>query len=358
MALGQIKKQKILLLPGAYHTPCARIRIIQFYPLFVKAGYEVSLRYPYPDRIFRTANRHNDFWTKINPRISQIVRLISTLWILRDFGRFDIIITTRDIVPDIKIRFFERIISRSRTKFVIDLDDAIYLGERNAKMVEIFSNAAYVVVGNEYLASFISKYNNKISIIPSVVNLAKIKVGRNSGNTFTIGWMGSKGPTLLHLPLVYPALKELAGIFGNRIRFLFVSDYKPELPFELEPFCDFEFWSEKNENSLLNRMNVGLMPLPDNLFERGKCGFKAIQYMAAGIPALVSPVGVNATIVDDGINGFHCSSIDDWVERTKYLIENPKVCLEMGIKARQKVEIQFSVETATGKWYKIFENLS
>lgn len=352
-----MKRQKILLLPGAYHSPSARIRIIQFYPLFVKAGYDVSIRYPYPDRVFRTFNRENDFWIKIHPRISQIVRLISTLWILRDFRRFDLIITNRDIVPDIKIRFFERVITRSQTKLVIDLDDAIYIGERNRKMVNIFSNAVYIVVGNEYLSSFVSKYNDRISIIPSVVDLAKIKVRKNSSNTFTIGWMGSSGTTLLHLPLVYPALKELVKINGKRMRLLFVSDYKPKLPLELEPFCDFEFWSEDEENLLLNRMDVGLMPMPDNPFERGKCGFKAIQYMAAGIPALVSPVGANATIIDDGITGFHCNSVNDWVERIKYLIENPRVCTEMGIKARQKVEMQYSVEIAAKMWCQIFENL-
>lgn len=344
---------KILLLPGAYHAPSPRFRIIQFYSYFVQAGYEVKVRYPYPDRLLRTSDIKNDFWLRINPRISQMARFISTIWILMNFWRFDVIISNRDILPDLKIRFIEKIICKSKTKFIIDVDDAIYLGDRREKMNEIFTNAAYVVAGNTALASYISQFNKKITIIPTVINTRKTEPMAGKNIVFTIGWMGSKGPTILHLPLVYPALKELVKTEGNRIRILIVSDYKPELPQEIAPFCDFEYWSVENENVLLNKMSIGLMPLPDNEFERGKCGFKAIQYMAVAIPALVSPVGANVTIVDDGINGFHCNTTTDWVDKIKYLLNEPKKRLEMGQKARQKIVSHFSTEVAIDQWFQI-----
>lgn len=349
---------KILLLPGAYHAPSPRYRIIQFYPLFLKAGNLVKIRFPYPDRVFRTRSIQSEFWLKMNPRFPQLVRFFTTLWILRDFWRFDIIISNRDILPDLKIRFFERAICKSKTKFIIDVDDAIYLGERREKMNEIFARASYVVAGNAVLASYISQFNKNVTIIPTVINTDEIKSLGIERPIFTIGWMGSKGPTILHLPLIFPALKELVKREGKKIRILIVSDYQPELPQEIAPFCDFKYWSVENENKLLNEMSIGLMPLPDNEFERGKCGFKAIQYMAVGIPALVSPIGANKVIVDDGINGFHCLSITSWVDKIRFLMHNENARIEMGLKGRQKVESEYSIEVAINAWSQILNGIN
>jgi len=350
--------KKILLLPGAFHAPSPRFRIIQFSPYFERMGYKVKLRFPYPDRVLQTANIKNEFWVKIHPRLSQLVRFFTTLWILRDFWRFDVIISNRDILPELKIHFLERIICRSKSKYIIDVDDAIYLGERREKMDEIFSNAFHIVAGNRHLLSYISQINKNITIIPTVINTDEIRPLGIENPIFTIGWMGSKGPTILHLPLIFPALKELVKIEGKKIRILIVSDYQPELPQEIAPFCDFKYWSVENENKLLNEMSVGLMPLPDNEFEKGKCGFKAIQYMAVGIPALVSPVGASATIVDDGINGFHCNTIEDWIARITLLLYNQEKRVTMGVNARKKIITNFSINLAAKKWCQVLDNLN
>lgn len=355
--MTMINKLKILMLPGAYNSPSARYRIIQYYAILKQEGYKVSIRYPIPDRIYRTSNLENDFWLKVNPRISQFMRLLSTVWILRDFWIFDVIISNRDIVPDIRIRFIERVINKSRSKFLIDVDDAIHLGHRMDKMIEIFKNAAHIVVGNKYLYDYIINFNSNITIIPTVVNTELISVNHNTEGKFVIGWIGSSGPTKLHLPIIFPALIELSGLTGGKIKILIVSDIEPNLPLELRDIYEFQYWQPDSEGLVLNRMSIGVMPLPDNEFERGKCGFKAIQYMAAGIPALVSPVGANKDIVDDGLNGFHCATTKDWVEKIGILIHNPLLCKEMGHNGRQKVERTYSLTYGVKKWKEVIEKL-
>ncbi len=354
-----MKRKKILLLPGAYYSPSARYRIIQFYPFLEQLGYHIKIRYPYPDRVLNTNNISNKFWKNIHPRLSQIIRLLTTLYILRDVGKFDIVISNRDLVPDLKIKFLEKFILKKKVKLIIDFDDSIYLGSRKNKMDGIFTNASYLVAGNEVLKNYAKKYNKNISIIPTVVNtdIFKPKPNLNIKDKVVIGWMGSKGPTILHLPLVFEALKKIVREYPIQIEFLFVSDFKPKIPDEIENLTKFEYWTGQNEVEMLQKMDIGLMPLPDSEFERGKCGFKAIQYMSVGIPAIVSPVGVNSSIVEHGIDGFHCKNELEWFVSISKLIEDKTLRDRMGLNAREKIIEFYSLNSAIVKWKRIIDNI-
>lgn len=347
---------KILLLPGAHYSPPARYRIIQFVEPFIEAGYKIKMRIPTPDRLLNTKKSDNKFWHKINPRVAQFVRLISILWCLRDIWKWETVITNRDIVPDLKILLPERIIKFFKVKLIVDIDDAVYLGNRKNKMDQVIKMADIVVCGNETLQKYVSQINSNTYIIPTVVDTEKFKPNPNKiGNDKTvIGWMGSSGPAKYHLPLVYPALIEISKNFTN-CEFLFVSDIKPEIPKELDN-VKFVKWSEENEVQLLQQMNIGLMPLPDNDFERGKCGFKAIQYMSVGIPAIVSPVGVNSKIVDKKV-GFLCKYTQDWFNSISVLIKDIELRKNMGLNARIKIVEKYSSVFALDSWLSILKTL-
>ena len=134
-------------------------------------------------------------------------------------------------------------------------------------------------------------------------------------------------------------------------RFVIISDESPSESLDL-----FEFvkWNKATEIDDLLTFNIGIMPLSHDPWTEGKCGFKALQYMALGIPALVSPVGVNENIVDHGKNGFICRTDSDWKERLSYLLENRQELIKMGLEGRKKIEAEYSVLSNTSNFIHLF----
>jgi glycosyltransferase involved in cell wall biosynthesis len=143
------------------------------------------------------------------------------------------------------------------------------------------------------------------------------------------------------LPLI-PVIRKLEEKFPGQLRLLIIANKAPQLNLE---FIDFIAWSKKTEVQDLMRMDIGIMPLSDDVWAKGKCGFKALQYMALEIPALVSPVGVNTEIVDHAVNGYWCSSEKEWLECLEKLILHKEVRREMGIAGRKKVISHYSVSS-------------
>ena len=152
-----------------------------------------------------------------------------------------------------------------------------------------------------------------------------------------IGWTGTHS-TGKYLGEIVNILNEVAE--KVQFRFLYISNKPSE--FDI-PNMEFVRWSKSTEIYDLNKVDIGIMPLENDEWAKGKCGFKALQYMALEIPALASPVGVNEEIVDHGINGFHCRSSIDWKERIIELIENPALRVKMGKEGRKKVLDKYSV---------------
>jgi glycosyltransferase involved in cell wall biosynthesis len=133
--------------------------------------------------------------------------------------------------------------------------------------------------------------------------------------------------------------------------FLVISDESPEL--DLKSFRYLK-WNKTTEIEDLLKMDVGVMPLKDDLWANGKCGFKALQYMSLGIPALVSPVGVNTKIVDHGINGFICSNQQDWSNNLEKLLLDENLLQEISKATRQKIENNYSVKSNSQNFIHLF----
>jgi glycosyltransferase involved in cell wall biosynthesis len=344
--------KKIMLLPGAFSSPSARLRIIQFYSYFVKAGHHVVIRVPYPDRTNRVRNSKNRFWHKMHPRLSQIARFFTALWMIRDVYKYDYVISNRDIVPD-NIDLLERIILYAGVELIIDFDDAIFLSGRFKKINRLFKMSSFLVAGNSFLYEYAKKFNKNIRIIPTVTDTKLLVPSFNENKVVTIGWIGSKDTTIRHLPMLHKVFEKLVMEKDLNIRILIVSDYEPDFLLDLKPIVSFKPWSEEGEVRLLQEMDVGLMPLPENKFEQGKCGGKVVQYLAVGIPVLLSPVGANQTIITHGVEGFHCVTEDDWVNDTIYLAKNKSAREKMGKMARKKAVEFYSIDYALDQWMQI-----
>lgn len=347
----KVKKKRLLLLPGSYNSPSARFRIWQFVQPLVLSGFNVSIRVITPDRKGYGKNVKSRLWKIFPYRVKSILRLISALWILKDAKRFNFIIINRDIVPELKIRFLEKYLIANDCKLIFDFDDAIHLGKRSEKLATFLPGCYFITPGNQYLADFALQYNSNVRIIPTVVDTTHYSpaVSRTPGKV-RIGWSGSSSTNIYCLPILKPILELLSKELD--FEFLVISNEDPKINWEGVQ-TKFLPWSAETEVSNLQLIDIGLMPLNDSPFERGKCGLKAIQYMALGIPALVSPVGVNGLIVTHNKDGFHCLDNSEWLKYLRLLISDRSLCSKLGTEARSKVVEFYSVEHAMNIWRSI-----
>lgn len=235
--------------------------------------------------------------------------------------------------------------------YMVDYDDAIFhnydlhpnklvrllLG---TKIDRVMKRAAVVIVGNSYLAERAHRAGaRKIELIPTVVDLKRYRVIPKISNLpFTIGWIGSPG-TSKYINLIKPALLEVCKNGSARVTLVGAGPIKLHgVPLEIKP------WTEESEVEAIQTFDVGIMPLPDEPWERGKCGYKLIQYMACGKPVVASPVGANRQIVEHGVNGFLASDIADWIAALEKLRDNVSLRKEMGFAGRRKVEEQYCIQ--------------
>ncbi len=243
--------------------------------------------------------------------------------------------------------WLERVIVRG-VPLVFDFDDAIYLRATSGvngvakflkhpgKVAAICKLARHVTVGNEHLARFASAHCSAVTVIPPTVDTRFYVPRERPPNARpVVGWTGSV-TTAPYLRAIAPALRRLRERIDYDLR---VIGATVEIPGVRSQQL---VWSAETEVEDLRPVDVGLMPLPDDEWARGKCGMKAIQYMALGIPAIVSPVGVNATLVAHGIDGFHARSEGDWIDRIEHLLRDAPLRRRMGSEGRRKVEASYS----------------
>jgi glycosyltransferase involved in cell wall biosynthesis len=173
-------------------------------------------------------------------------------------------------------------------------------------------------------------------------------------NPVIIGWSGSN-TTAKHFELAKPFLRELKKQFCDRIAFVLISNTDPHIT---DLVVQRVQWTPFDEVMQLNKIDIGIMPLPDDDWSRGKCGFKALQYMALEVPPVVSPVGVNMEIVQHGINGFLASNEPEWIHYLSILIESPELRIKIGEEARKTVESNFSLQTNASVLISVLRNLT
>ena len=232
--------------------------------------------------------------------------------------------------------------------YLVDYDDAIFhrydlnprrlirlcLGKKIDRVMQL---ASEVVVGNEYLAERAWQSGARhVSILPSVVDLSRYRIERGMRNdVFTVGWIGSP-TTAPYLDSAGPAIKEFAR--DRNVKLVLVGS--GEVPSNGGP-VEVREWSEDREVGDIQSFDVGIMPLPNEPWALGKCGYKLVQYMACALPVVASPVGVNKEMVRDGWNGFLAEGKGDWIQALNTLYENASQREEMGKAGRALVEEKY-----------------
>ncbi|ADG05617.1 glycosyltransferase family 4 protein [Kyrpidia tusciae] len=317
----------------------SRVRMYQYIPYLESQGVQVTVAPFFDDEYLENLynSRRRSFVSIARAYARRLGQIL-------DSSRYDILWIEKEIFPWLPA-WFEKMLCKGSVRYVVDYDDAVFhrYDMHGSPMVRtvlghkidvVMRCASVVTVGNEYLAERAKKAGaRRVVHLPSAVDLNKYRVAPVKRNgVFTIGWIGSPA-TAKYLKLIQPALKEVCK--DGRANVLLVGSGPVEL--DDVPTTIVE-WSEETEVSWIQQFDVGIMPLVDGPWERGKCGYKLIQCMACGKPVVASPVGANREIVREGINGFLAGTTTQWIQALLELGRNIRLANTMGCSGRRTVE--------------------
>jgi len=280
--------------------------------------------------------------------------------------KFDIVFIYREAFM-LGTTFFEKQLKRRSPRIIFDFDDAIWLNDTSqgnedlswlkkpSKTAKIIEMSDLVFAGNKYLSDYARPFNPIIEIVPTTIdtNYHKFEKNKNISSRICIGWTGTS-TTLKHFETIIPFLEKIKNKYNNLIYFKIIVNFPYKLPsLEIEAIE----WSLENEIKDLSEIDIGIMPLPDDEWAKGKCGFKGLQYMSLEIPTIMSPVGVNNEIIIEGKNGFLASTEEEWVNKLSSLIEDTELRKRIGLEGRKTVEEKYSVNAHKDRYVQQFLNL-
>jgi len=342
---------KILFLFPYPHATAAsqRFRFEQYLSFLEENNLKYKLQSFLDEKTWAILYQKGHTFTKISGILLGYLRRFKVLFQL---ARYDYVFIHREASP-LGPPIFEWLVAKVfRKKIIFDFDDAIWLsnttqsnflaaGLKYHSKTRLICRWSYKIsAGNAYLAEYARQFNSNVVINPTTIDTQhwhnQIK-NQSENIQLVIGWTGTHS-TLKYLDELLPILQKLETEFD--FTFLVIANQAPT--WELKSL-QFVAWNKETEITDLLKMNVGVMPLTNDRWAKGKCGFKALQYMALGIPALASPVGVNTEIIDHAQNGFLCKEPNDWEKHLRQLLQNQELRVSMGDNARKKIIEHYSV---------------
>lgn len=326
-------------------SPGQRYRFEQYLPDLEAAGWEWELSNLLDEAMDRTLYSPGNYSSKA--RIALHSRKVRKQDVAR-LQRFDLVVVYREALLT-RSTFFEQAVHAAGIPLIVDFDDAIWIRDMHRsnrwlsglkdpnKLRKLLGWTTAATAGNAYLADFARQFTNTVHVVPSTVDTDVITPTPKSGEgPLVIGWMGSP-TTLAHLEDIYPALTALQAKWGDRIAFEFVGAEAGE---PAPPRTTFLPWSASEENALLGRFDLGLMPLPETPWAAGKCGMKLLLYMAAGLPVVASPVGINTQLVPG--HGLLANTAQEWVAALDTLLQQAETRRAFGLAGRAFVEQEYA----------------
>ena len=350
----------LAIVPALYDTsPGQRFRLEQWENLLQEKGVSITYAPFETDELREILYQSGNTLRKVQTVAKNMNRRRSEVKSLKGF---DLVYVFREAAL-LGPAWFERRIAASGVPMIFDFDDAVFHAYKSPsngylsylkfpnKIGEICKLSTWVMAGNEYLSDYAKQYNQNVTIIPTTIDTDKYRVVEKDANAaqVTIGWSGSFS-TVQHLDTIRDVLRELASGEKFTLRVIGTPNYKiPDVETEAIK------WRSETEIADLEKIDIGLMPLPDDQWSKGKCGLKALQYMALGIPTVCSPVGVNSAIIRDGANGFLADGKDEWIEKLKRLLHSAELRRKIGLAGRETVEENFSAKSQAPRVFEVFQ---
>lgn len=356
-----MKKHILYIVPHRFNrSPGQRFRCEHFIPHLKANGFEIeyaNLLNAWDDRNFyKRRNYFLKFFIVLKTYFRRARQLAKV-------QQYDAVFIYREAFMLGTTRF-ERKIKHKGVPIIFDFDDAIWLNDvsdankelkwlkRPEKTGEICKLASLVIVGNNYLADYARQFNQNVAVVPTTIDTSYHKplTGQKPGDLIRIGWTGSS-TTLKHFRLLVPVLEKLQKAFGGQLKIRVIADAGIEderIEVENVP------WTAGDEIQRLSEIDIGVMPLPDDPWAKGKCGFKGLQYMSMGIPAVMSPVGVNTEIIEHEVNGFLAETNTEWETILRKLIVDADLRMQIGDKGRQTINERYSIEANKDLYLELF----
>ena len=328
---------RVAAFTGGASIPSARFRVRQYMPALLQNGVAIS-EMPSRFGIYPPQSKWmRPLWAGVTlaERIPKIIKSY----------QYDVVLLQREMLSS-----YVTLEPLAKTPRVLDVDDAIFLYRNGGFARRLTQISDRVICGNSYLADWFSAWNKDITVIPTAVDADRyvpaIKQGGCEGE-LTIGWIGTSG-NLKYVYAIEAALVKILGMYP-KVKLRIICDKMPEFSLIDVNRCEFIRWSESIEIESIQGMDIGIMPLEDSAWARGKCSFKMLQYMSCGVPVVVSPVGMNSEVLAMGSVGYGAISEDEWVDAIVALLDIPNLRQKMGIIGRQVILESFSITKVAPK---------
>jgi glycosyltransferase involved in cell wall biosynthesis len=344
-------------------SPSQRYRFEQYFSFLEMNGYSCDLSFIIDEDADAEFYKPGNLDKKISITLAGFIKRISDV---KASNKYDIVFVQREAFM-IGPAYFEKQFSKTNSRLIFDFDDSIWLLDTSSanqkwawlksekKTSEIIKVSDLVFAGNKYLADYASKFNNNVKIIPTTIDTDIFKRSSEyvSNERICIGWSGSI-TTIKHFEKAISFLRKVRQKYGNKVYFKVMGDetYKNE---ELE--IKGIPWSSDSEVEVIQHFDIGIMPLPDDEWVKGKCGLKGLSYMALEVPTVMSSVGVNPEIINDGSNGFLAKKDDEWVDKLSQLIESFELRKKLGEEGRKTVVERFSFHSQKNNYLRNFNEL-
>ncbi|MFC2086277.1 glycosyltransferase family 4 protein [Bacteroidota bacterium] len=355
--------RRILFIVPLYkgRSPSQRFRFEQYIDYFEENNYSCIIS------SLVTAKSDKLFYSK-GKFLRKLLLLIGFIFIrlndIRIAKKFDLVFIQREAFF-LGTTFFEKQLAK-RAKIIFDFDDSIWLNnvsdanknlnflKKPSKTARIIKLSHMIFAGNQYLANYASQFSTNFKIIPTTIDTSYHKKNKlQKSDQICIGWTGTS-TTLEYFNIILQALKEVYKNYHKKVYFKVIvdTDY-------VEPDLNLisAKWKLDTEIDDLSEIDIGIMPLPDDEWAKGKCGLKGLQYMALEIPTIMSPVGVNTEIIQDGINGFLASTDEEWTDKLSLLIDSLELRKKIGAAGRKTVLEKYSFESQKDNYLKYFSEL-
>lgn len=333
------------------NTPSARFRVRQFIPALSAAGIQVTERHPgpatEPGLSRKPALRALQLGARFGRDAVRRLPSAAATW------RADVSWLSKQIV--VGIPSWEWALRRP---LVLDVDDALWLARPFgvAAARRAAQAAQVVVVGNRFLGAWYAQHNRNVRVVPTSIDTTRFKPQpARVGQPFVVGWTGSRA-TLPYLEAIQGALDAFFDAHRDA-RLLVICDQPPRFTGRTRHHLEFVRWTPESELGGLASVSIGIMPLPDDDLARGKCSFKMLQYMACGLPVVVSPVGSNAEILEQGEVGWAASDTESWVSALEACQRDPDLAARLGSAGRDLVEREYSVASSAKKLADVFQSV-
>ncbi len=344
-------------------APGQRFRYEQYLATLLQRGFVIEIHSFLNGKAYSSLYESN----KLPQKLGAItIGLLKRIYLLFKLKNTKYIFIYREATP-LGPPFFEFIVTKwLKKKIIYDFDDAIWITDNSSeskfiqylkwrnKISKICGWSYKVSAGNEYLCNFARQYNDNVILNPTTVSTNSLNEisgqEKVSPHEIMVGWTGSHS-TLKYLLEIEDALQRIEKKYEN-VKFLIIANKAPTIKLNRIEFLP---WRKETELSDLAKIDIGVMPLPNDEWTKGKCGFKALQYMAMGIPAVASPIGVNTSIINHNENGFLATTNDDWVKYLSLLIESSELRSTLGKAGKQFVINHYSVFSNTSNFLSLFE---